>query len=193
MRGTDQLDSSLDDAFMRQTATGDAAAFTQLVARHARRCAALAARLMGSRSEAEDIVQEAFTRLWLKAKDWEPGGAQVSTWLYRVVVNLCLDRKRKPRNEPIEAAAEIVDPAPRSDERMLTAERRDRVQRAVETLPDRQRAALALCHFEEMSNAEAAAILEINIGALESLLVRARRSLRELLSDLAPTDAKRTA
>lgn len=193
MRGTHQLDSSLDDDFMRQTATGDAAAFTQLVARHSRRSAALAARLMGNRGEAEDIVQEAFTRLWLKAREWQPGGAQVSTWLYRVVVNLCLDRKRKPRSEPIEAAAEIVDPTPRSDEAMLTAERRERVQRAVETLPDRQRAALALCHFEEMSNIEAAAILEINIGALESLLVRARRSLRELLSDLAPPTAKRTA
>ena len=193
MRGTDQLDSSLDDALMRQAATGDAAAFTRLVASHARRCGALAARLMGNRSEAEDIVQDAFTRLWLKAPDWQPGGAQVSTWLYRVVVNLCLDRKRKPRSESIEAAAQIVDPTPRSDDLMLMAERQQRVQRAVATLPDRQRAALALCHFEELSNAEAAAILEINVGALESLLVRARRSLRDLLSDLAPQAAKRTA
>lgn len=178
-----------DDDLMGRTGRGDAAAFSLLVARHGRRAGSLAARFLGSRGEAEEIVQEAFTRLWIKARAWEPGGAQVSTWLHRVVVNLCLDRKRRPGTDPLDAASDVVDPMPRGDEVVLATERSRRVQRAVAALPDRQRAALVLCHFDEMSNVEAAAVLEISIGAIESLLVRARRSLREALDDLAPHTA----
>lgn len=181
-----ETDSADDDELMARAGAGDAAAFTRIVARHGRRAGGLAARFMGTRAEAEEIVQEAFTRLWIKARSWQPGGAQVSTWLHRVVVNLCLDRKRRPRTDPIDAANDIADPAPRGDERVLAEERSRRVHGAVAALPDRQRAALLLCHFEEMSNVEAAAVLEISVGALESLLVRARRSLRTALVDLAP-------
>lgn len=191
MPGPDQQDPPSDDALMLRAGQGDGAAFTLLVASQSRRAAALAARFIGGRGEAEEIVQEAFTRLWLKAADWQPGGAQVSTWLHRVIVNLCLDRKRRPRNEAIEAAAEIEDPTPRSDALMLAGERRKLVRRAIDALPERQRAALMLCHFEEMSNTEAAAVLEIGIGALESLLVRARRALRESLNELSPDPVRK--
>lgn len=187
-----EADTAEDDELMRRAGRGDAAAFSHLVARHGRRAGGLAARFLGTRGEAEEIVQEAFTRLWIKSPDWTPGGAQVSTWLHRVVVNLCLDRKRRPAPAPIEAAAEVPDPAPRSDEIVLAAERSRRVQDAVAALPERQRAALLLCHFEEMSNIDAAAVLEISIGALESLLVRARRTLRETLNDLAPPSNQET-
>lgn len=190
MPGPDQHDPPSDDALMLRAGQGDGAAFTLLVANQSRRAAALAARFMGGRGEAEEIVQEAFTRLWLKAPDWRPGGAQVSTWLHRVIVNLCLDRKRRPRSEALESAAEIEDPALRSDALLLAGERRQLVRRAVDALPERQRAALMLCHFEEMSNIEAAAILEIGIGALESLLVRARRALRERLHEFSPDPAR---
>lgn len=179
-------DKNSDDALMRRAGQGDAAAFTLLVSAHARRTAGLAARFMGGRAEAEEIVQEAFTRLWLKAPDWQPDGAQVSTWLHRVVVNLCIDRKRRPRAETLDSAVEIEDPAPHGDALVLAAQRRQRVRAAVDLLPERQRSALMLCHFEEMSNVEAAEILEIGVGALESLLVRARRALRDSLQDLSP-------
>lgn len=178
--------SAEDDDLMARAGGGDGAAFSRIVARHGQRVGRLAARFMGGRGEAEEIVQEAFTRLWIKARNWQPGGAQVSTWLHRVVVNLCLDRKRRPGTAPLEAANDVADPAPRSDDLVFAGERSRRVQDAVAALPERQRAALLLCHFEDMSNVEAAAALEISVGALESLLVRARRSLRAALEDLAP-------
>lgn len=192
MPGPDQQDPPSDDTLMLRAGQGDAAAFTLLVAGQSRRAAALAARFMGGRGEAEEVVQEAFTRLWLKAPDWQSGGAQVSTWLHRVIVNLCLDRKRRPRSETLEAAAEVEDPAPRSDALLLAGERRRRVRDAIEALPERQRAALMLCHFEEMTNIEAAAILEIGVGALESLLVRARRALRESLEEFSPDPVRKS-
>ena len=177
---------SEDDELLRLTGAGDTAAFTRLVARLAPRAGSVATRLTGNRSDAEEIVQEAFTRLWLKAPEWQPGGAMASTWLHRVVVNLALDRRRRPGTAPLEAAGEVVDPAPRGDALLLAEERRARVAAAVAALPDRQRAALVLCHFEELSNVEAAETLEISVGALESLLVRARRTLRDALAELAP-------
>ena len=188
--GGSPLGGSEDDELLRRAGAGDAAAFSRLVARLAPRAGAVAARIAGNRSDAEEIVQEAFTRLWLKAPDWRSGGAMPSTWLHRVVVNLALDRRRKPVTQPIEAADHVADPAPGGEAVLLADERRRRVAAAVEALPERQRAALALCHFEEMSDVDAAAVLEISVGALESLLVRARRTLREALADLAPAEGK---
>jgi RNA polymerase sigma-70 factor (ECF subfamily) len=93
---------------------------------------------------------------------------------------------RKPKNSPLEEASEVVDPTPDAFDNTSAGETGKRVSAAIETLPDRQRAALVLCHYEGLSNIEAAAVLEISVGALESLLVRARRSLRDALIDLAP-------
>jgi RNA polymerase sigma-70 factor (ECF subfamily) len=178
-----------DDELMRLAGGGDEKAFSALVARHLGRAGKLAARVVGNAAEAEDIVQEAFLRVWLKAPEWQPqasGGAQFSTWFYRVLMNLCIDRKRRPGTAPLEAAGEIADPKPTAVDEIAAKERRKRVASAVAELPERQRAALALCHYEGMSNIEAAAILELSVGAVESLLVRARRHLRDSLADLAP-------
>lgn len=180
-----------DDDLMRAAGAGDRAAFGTLVARHLQRMAALAGRITGNRGDAEEIVQEAFLRAWLKAPSWlgredRAGGAAFSTWLGRVVVNLCLDRKRKAVPLPIEAAADVADPAPDGFSATAGGEVAARVAQAMATLPDRQRAAIALCHYEGLTNIEAAAMLDVTVGALESLLVRARRSLRTALADLAP-------
>ncbi|SRR5579885_3364832 len=186
-----------DDALMRRAGSGDKAAFAILVRRHLARATALAQRIVGNRSDAEEIVQEAFLRCWQKAPDWRPandrtaedGGpratAQFGTWLYRVLVNLCLDRRRRPQPVEIEAAEEVPDSAADGFEQTARDETGRRVQAAMARLPERQRAALALCYFEGLGNIEAAAALDISIGALESLLVRARRALRESLADLA--------
>ncbi|MBI3708517.1 MAG: RNA polymerase sigma factor [Proteobacteria bacterium] len=179
-----------DDDLMRLAGGGDRGAFTRLVSRHFARAAAFAGRVTGSRSDAEEIVQEAFLRTWLKAPAWQnrdarPGGAQFSTWFYRVLLNLCIDRKRRPIAAPIDAADAVADPAPDGFARTASGEIGRRVNAAIATLPERQRAALVLCHYEGMSNIDAAEVLEIGVGALESLLVRARRSLREILADLA--------
>jgi RNA polymerase sigma-70 factor (ECF subfamily) len=184
-----------DDELMRRSGRGDRQAFTRLVGRYLDRGVALAARIVGERSEAEEIVQEALLRAWLKAPAWQPrdgagGGAQFSTWLFRVTVNLCLDRKRRRRPEPLTAAPEIADPAPAAPELIERAELGRRVAAAVAALPERQRAALALCHYDGLSNSEAAEVLGLSIGAVEALLVRARRGLRASLMDLAPATAE---
>ena len=191
-----------DDALMRRAGSGDKAAFALLVRRHLARATALAQRITGNRSDAEEIVQEAFLRCWQKAPEWRPverpandraandrGGdgatAQFGTWLYRVLVNLCLDRRRRPQPVGIEAADTVADSAADGFDETARGETSRRVQAAMAQLPERQRAALALCYFEGLGNIEAAATLDISIGALESLLVRARRALRDALGDLS--------
>lgn len=177
-----------DDQLMRAAGSGDRAAFSLLVGRHGRKATGIAGRIVGNRADAEDVVQEAFLRAWRKAPEWQSEaqrGAQFTTWYYRVLVNLCIDRKRKPANDPIEAADQVADAGPDGEAAMATKQIGARVGAAVAALPERQRAALVLCHYEGMTNIEAAAVLELSVGALESLLVRARRSLRDSLADLA--------
>jgi RNA polymerase sigma-70 factor (ECF subfamily) len=187
-----------DDALMRRAGSGDKTAFALLVRRHLARATALAQRITGNRSDAEEIVQEAFLRCWQKAPEWRPANdrtandrgaegstAQFGTWLYRVLVNLCLDRRRRPQPVAIEAAETVADGAADGFDETARGETSRRVQAAMAQLPARQRAALALCYFEGLGNIEAAATLDISIGALESLLVRARRALRDALGDLA--------
>ena len=190
----DAPEDESDDDLMRRAGTGDRDAFARLVERHFKRTVGLAGRIVRNRSDAEEIVQEAFMRAWTKAPDWRSkveraDGALFSTWFYRVVVNLCIDRTRRPIMSPIDDAAEVADPAPAGDDVVARAETARRVGDAMARLPERQRTALSLCHFEGMSNIEAAAILDITVGALESLLVRARRALKVELADLSPAVA----
>jgi RNA polymerase sigma-70 factor (ECF subfamily) len=178
-----------DDDLMRRAGRGDNGAFAALVSRHLPRATALATRITGNRSDAEEIVQEAFLRTWKKAPDWadrEAAGAQFTTWFTRVLVNLCIDRRRRPGWSPLEAAAEIEATDPGGYDIVARRQTSARVLGALGELPERQRAALTLCHWDGRTNIEAAEILEISIGALESLLVRARRTLRDALADLAP-------
>jgi RNA polymerase sigma-70 factor (ECF subfamily) len=153
-----------------------------LVLRHTDRIFAASYRMLGDRAGAEDAVQETFLRLWKNAARWKPQGAKFETWLYRVAMNVCLDRLRKRgREAPEEAAPEQVDSSPRADQQMISEERRAAVERALAGLPERQRLAITLCHYQELSNIEAAEIMEISVEAMESLLARGRRTLRDLL------------
>jgi len=186
------MDARSDEELMAAIGRGDRQAFAGLVERHARRAAALAARITLNRSDAEEVVQEAFMRVWVKAPNWRPqseAGAQFGTWFHRILVNLSIDRRRKPANEELEQAGEIAGDAPSALDAVEGGETARRVAEAVAELPERQRAALAMCHFEGMSNIEAAAALGLSVGAVESLLVRARRALKESLADLRPDGA----
>lgn len=157
---------------------GDRQAYRILVERHGRRVLGMARRMTGNLAEAEDVAQEAFLRVWQRAADWREKGAKFSTWLYRVVMNLCLDRKRRKPMAPLEAAGDPADERPDAETTLAAAERSQQVEAALARLPDRQRAALVLSYYEGLNNAAAAEALEISVAALESLLVRARRSLR---------------
>jgi RNA polymerase sigma-70 factor (ECF subfamily) len=166
---------------LRRVAAGDGPACAALVDRHLGRIVALGWRMLGSRAEAEDIAQEVFLRLWQNAAAWRPGGARLATWLHRVAVNLCLDRLRRRREVGLEAAGDPDSGAPHPGSGMQSRAVVDRVQAALAALPERQRLAIVLCHFQDLGNAEAATVMEIGVDALESLLARGRRRLRELL------------
>jgi RNA polymerase sigma-70 factor, ECF subfamily len=174
-----------DEALLLAAGQGDRDAFTELVGRHLARAVAIAGRMLASRADAEEVAQEAFLRVWQKAPAWQADGrAKFSTWLHRVIVNLCIDRKRRRPTVPIDAIDEPADDAADGFDRVSQQERRTRVARALAELPDRQRAAVVLSYYEGLSNSAVADALEVSVGAVESLLVRARRSLATALADL---------
>jgi len=141
-------------------------------------------RMLDDRQEAEDVAQEAMLRLWRQAGDWRAGEAKVSTWLYRVTHNLCIDRLRKRRpTSDIDAVAEPSDPAPSVLARLAATQRSRAVAAALTDLPDRQRRAVVLRHFEGWGNPEIAERLGCSVEAVESLLARARRALAARLAE----------
>ncbi len=180
-RPTGRMQDASDEELVALIGGGDRRAYHVLVERHGRRVLGLARRMMRNLAEAEDVSQEAFLRVWQKAGEWQPRGARFTTWLYRVVVNLCLDRRRKPTMAPIEAAGDPADTRPDAEQTLATVQRERQVASALQALPERQRAALVLSYYEGLSNVEAAGALELSVSALESLLVRARRALRQEL------------
>lgn len=145
----------------------------------------LAYGIVRNRSEAEDIVQETFIRIWTRAGGWDPSrGTRFPAWVSRVAANLAIDRRRRTRTEPLEAAADAASPGPDAEACSAAGEIQARIAAALDRLPRRQRAAFVLCQFEDLSDAEAAASLGIGLKALEQLLFRARRRLRAELADL---------
>lgn len=168
-----------DDALLQRFADGDQSAARALTLRLTPRTLAVAYRMLGDRAEAEDVAQEAMMRLWKIAPEWRVGEAQVSTWLHRVTSNLSIDRLRKRRrNGPaLDDVAEPSDPAPSPVAVLMAADRAAAVRKALDELPDRQKQAVALRHFEGMGNPEIADVMEISVEAVESLLSRGRRAL----------------
>lgn len=173
----------LDDrALMARVADGDGAAFRILTERHTPLVFGLAWRMLGDGAEAEDVVQDAFTKLWVGAKNWAPLGGGLGAWLRRIAANACLDRLRRRRHVSDEGVPERADEAPGADVMIDADRRRQAVAAAIQALPDRQRAAIVLTYYEGVPNAEAAVMLDLGIKALESLLVRARQSLTKALA-----------
>lgn len=177
------LNDEDDHRLMERVAEGDAQAFRVLVGRHTASLLAHAERMLRNRSEAEEIVQEAYVRLWKHAPSYRPD-AKLRTFLYGVVHNLCIDRLRARRPQDAGALDQLAA-SERPSGNLQELELRARVQAEVAALPERQRAALSLVHFEELSNIEAAKLLGVSVDALESLLARARRTLRERLAAVA--------
>jgi len=178
-----QGDFPSDEVLLRAFGAGDRAAAQALVRRLSPRVLALARRLLADPAEAEDVTQEAMMRLWKIAPDWQEGAAQVSTWLHRVAVNLATDRlRRRGRGVGLDTIDEPAAPAPPVLDRMVQADRMAALEAALASLPDRQRAAVVLRHFEGLSNPEIAARLDIGVEAVESLTARGKRRLAQLLA-----------
>lgn len=173
-----------DAELVARVGRGDRAAAQTLMVRHLPKMLALARRMLSDRTEAEDVVQESFLKLWTNAANWRPGQAKFETWLYRVTLNLCYDRLRKKPAVGLEEAADVVDAGPAPDAGVESAAVTAAVEAALADLPERQKAAILLCHYQERGNIEAAEILGISVEALESLLSRGRRALRVKLAHL---------
>lgn len=170
-----------DDELVRRAAGGDATAWGGLVERHLAAVVSFAWYRLGDRSEAEDIAQETLLRFSKKALTLEPDGAKVRTWLYRVAGNLCIDRlrARKP-DTPLDSAEEtsVIDIQPHLDGKL---DARRVVHKALAALPDRQQVVLILVYYQGYTVKEAAVMLSVSEHAAESLLARARRSMRAAL------------
>jgi len=181
----DTLGDVSDDTLLVLYANGDAEAARTLTLRLAPRALGYSGRILGDRAEAEDVVQEAMLRLWRMAPDWRPGEAQVSTWLYRVVSNLCLDRKRAQKRRPavtLDDAPDLAAGGPDAVTRMMQDQRMAALNDALATLPERQRQAVVLRHIEGLANPEIALVLDIGVEAVESLTARGKRTLTAALS-----------
>ena len=173
-----------DAALVARAGRGDRAAAQELMARHLPKMMTLARRMLSDRGEAEDAVQDAFLKVWTHAARWEPGKAKFETWLYRVTLNQCYDRLRRRIPANLDEAIDIADAAPSPEARLGNVAIQAEIERAISDLPERQRAAILLCHYQECGNIEAAEILGISVEALESLLARGRRTLRAQLAHL---------
>ena len=181
-----------DAALMVRVASGDTAAFTALVLRLHKRSLGLATRILDDRAEAEDVVQTSFARLWSEAKRFDATRGSVGGWFRRMLVNLCLDRRRSIKlvrsrmPATLDDAYDVADSAPgplASAEANALAKR---VDAAMARLNARQRAAIALFHGEGATMAEIADALETTPKAVEGLLARARIELKALLASDAP-------
>ena len=173
-----------DAELVARAGRGDRAAAEALMARHMPRLLTLARRMLWTQAEAEDAVQDAFLKAWTHAARWRPGAAKFETWLYRVTLNACYDRLRRKRPAGLDEAMAVADTAPAPDAGLDAGRVAAEIEAALATLPERQKAAILLCHFKDCGNIEAAEILGLSVEALESLLARGRRTLRGRLSHL---------
>jgi RNA polymerase sigma-70 factor, ECF subfamily len=175
------LPAFADEQLLERLRDDDEDAYRILVGRHIDRAFALALRILKNRADAEDVTQDAFVKAWIHRKNWQTGRARFSTWLYRVIVNRCIDIQRSPRNEWID---EVPEPADAAEDSVTTIHRRQvhgRLEDAMGRLPTQQRVAVVLSYFEDLSNTEIASVMNTSLSAVESLLKRGRQRLRELL------------
>lgn len=171
-----------DDHLLCAISGGDREAFKRLMTRHARPMLALATRITRNADDADEIVQEVFLKVWATASKWQPDGkAKFATWLYRVVLNACLDRGRRKPFSPLEEAGDPPDPAPAGLDIAMARQRDGVLAEIMGEMPPRQRQALSLYYFSDLSAPQAADVLDLSVSALEALLVRGKRTLKAAL------------
>ena len=170
-----------DADLMHKVAAGNEKAFRTLTERHAKRVFAMLWRLCADRSDAEDLTQETFLRVWRNAEKWTPD-ARLETWLYRIAYNLFIDSRRREKLQTTVLDDELHSDGDTPEQALMRKSDAERVERAMNSLPDRQKEALVLCYYQGLKAKDAAEILSVTQGALESLLFRARQTMKEILS-----------
>jgi RNA polymerase sigma-70 factor (ECF subfamily) len=172
-----------DESLMLRIQEGNQEAFAAIVERHAKRFYGTAYRLLFGKNEAEDIVQQAFLNLWERRLLWnQTKGAKFTTWFYRVIVNLCLDHNRKKKPIPLSENVELIDKHDGPDILLDEKQKQAILELFIKELPEKQQLALTLCFYEGISNQEAAEIIGIKVKALQSLIMRAKTTLKERLN-----------
>jgi RNA polymerase sigma factor (sigma-70 family) len=176
--------SDPDADLVADVAAGDVRAMQALVTAKLPRIMALATRMLGDPAEAEDIAQETFLRIWKHAGTWRQGRAKFDTWIHRVALNLCYDRLRKRREISVAEPPAQIDGSVLPDAALpYDGDESGAVARALQAIPARQREAIVLVYYQEMSNREAADVMHVSVDALESLLARGRRALHAILNE----------
>lgn len=167
-------------------ARGDAAAFRQLTDKYLVAVHRLAARMLGDPNEAEEVAQDTFLKLWTHAGSWRPASSDnaLLPWLRSLAMNACIDRLRRRRFHTGEEVPERVDDGPSPVDQIDRHRVGALVARALRSLPDRQRAAIVLTYYEELSNADAAAAMDLHLKAFESLLLRARQAMKLAIASM---------
>jgi RNA polymerase sigma-70 factor (ECF subfamily) len=180
---------------MARIAEGDDSAFEILVHRHQTSVLNLIYRFIGDRTQAKDLTQEVFIRVWQAAKTYQPK-AKFTTWLYKITTNLCLNEIKSTSrrrwflfhrsDEDSEKSIEetFSDGSPTAEDLLLSKERTQQISEALQSLPENQRMALVLRRYDDLSYREIAQIIGCSVSAVESLLVRAKRTLQEKLKNL---------
>jgi RNA polymerase sigma-70 factor (ECF subfamily) len=159
---------------------GSGQAFAVLVERHTERFYRLAFRYLQNKEAAEDAVQDAFLKLWENPSLWQPERqSKFTTWFYRIVVNLCLDTRKKKKPEALVDEELVTDERAPVDELMMREQEQRVVEKEIAALPERQRLALSLCFDEGLTNQEAADVMGLKLKALQSLIMRAKTTLKE--------------
>ncbi len=169
-----------DEQLMTRIAQSDNQAFQELLYRYTQRVFNLAWRLCSDRTEAEDLTQEVFFKVWRNAGTWRPQ-AKLETWLYRILYNLFIDTRRQRKIEPEVLSEDLSSQEDSPEQTLMKKREEEEIQNVLTSLPDRQREALILCYYQGLKAKEAAEILSVSQGALESLLFRARQLLKEKL------------
>ncbi len=172
-----------DEALMQRVKAGDHGAFSVLVQRHSQRFYACAFRMCHNPELSEDVVQEAFLKLWQRPEIWDADkGAKFTTWFYRVVTNQAIDARRKIKSSEGSNILDLMaDDNADQHQDLEVLQQQEQIERAISDLPERQKTALSLCFYEGMSNREAAEVMDVGVKALESLLMRAKAGLRDVL------------
>ncbi len=185
MKGPMASIDDTDESLMRMIRKGSHQAFAVLVRRHTDRFFASAFRMTGNAGEAEDMVQEAFLKIWQKPDLWKDDrGAKFTTWFYRILANQNVDRLRKSgKTNSFESVLSFFQDTRENPEQATAShEEQQEVERALDSLPERQKTALTLCFYEGMSNADAADAMGVKVKALESLLMRAKAGIKDYMN-----------
>ena len=189
----DQEYSSED--LMAKTARGDENAFETLMNRHQTSVLNLIFRFVGDRTQAKDLAQEVFLRVWQAAKSYKPE-AKFTTWIYRIAANLCFNELKSSRRKKWfqflrpdadhETGTEenLPDRSPSPEDLLLAKERNLQITEALQSLPENQRMAIILKRYDDLSYEEIAHVLGCSASAVDSLLVRAKGTLQKKLKNL---------